>query len=199
MSNINLFVDEDDIQAADAASQFTFAVPGDAVRRGNLDDPNDDKARATWVQKLQIVESKWYEDTTKDKQGNTYPCIVAEVGYQVPPDALRGAEPDLNAGRNHRAWYRIVPSAMKNKMHPKYKANNFNLGRLHGVVRSIWGSGALPKGTRVDLSLFFGPKAGDAPAEVVGKFVVATMEGSRYEGKRKDELTDFVPQELQGL
>jgi hypothetical protein len=194
MGTINLFVDDDDVQAADAASQFCFEPPKDAVRRGNLDDPNDDKARATWVQRLQVTEARWYEDTAKDKTGNTYPCIVAEVSFQTPPDARRGAEPDPNAGRSHRAWYRIVPAAMKEKQHPKYKSNNFNLGRMHGIIRSVWGSNALPKGTRVDLSKFFDGQ----PAPIVGKMIVCTMEGSRYEGKRKDELTDFVPLELIG-
>ena len=198
MAQVDLWLDDDDIAAANAAGKFTFTVPDDAVKRGNLDDPNDDKAKAMWVQSLEIVEAKMYEDEARDKDGNTYPAICAEVKFQVPPDALRSTgEPDPNAGKNHMAWYRIVKAAIKNKQHPKYKANNFNLGRLNSILRSVWGSDGITHGTRVNFADFFHASDGQLPA-VVGKTVVANVKASKYEGERKDELMDFVPLELQG-
>lgn len=196
MPEINLFVDSDDVAAAQAAGQFTFMVPSDAVKRGNLDDPNDDKAFAKWIQRLEVIESKWYEDTTKaGANGQTYPCIVAEVKFQVAPDAQRSnGEPDPNAGKTHTVWYRVVSAAMKEKLHPKYRANNFALGRMNGLVRAIWGTAAFPHGAKTNLANFY---AG-TPAPVVGKTIVANVKANRYEGERKDELTDFVPQELTG-
>jgi hypothetical protein len=156
----------------------------------------DEKARATWVQSLEIVESKMSDDVVRDDKGNEYSCLVAELLFQVPSDALRPktGEVDPNAGKQTRQWYRIVPAAQKNKQHPKYKANNFNIGRLNGIVRGIWGAEVFPHGAKVNLGEFF---SGDAPA-VVGQKVVALVQQSRYNAKLKDELQDFIPPELQG-
>jgi hypothetical protein len=201
MGNINLFVDDEDMAAAEAASQFSFEVPPDAVSKGNLKDLNDSKAQALWIQHLEIVESKMYEDTAKDKDGNTYPCIVAEVKFQVPSNGMRviagQAVPDPNAGRSMTQWFRIVPAAMKNKAHPKYKANNFANGKLLGIARSIWGTAVIPHGVKTDLANFFDPAAPGTNAAVVGGTVVTNLRQNRYEGKLRDELTDFVPKELQ--
>lgn len=166
MGRVDFFLDDDDISAANAAGQFTFEVPADAATRGDLKDLMDEKARATWVQSLEIVESKMSDDVVRDDKGNEYPCIVAELLFQVPSDALRpkNGEPDPNAGRQTRQWYRIVPAAQKNKQHPKYKANNFNIGRLNGIVRGIWGLEVFPHGTKVNLGEFF---SGDAPGKSV--------------------------------
>ena len=193
MARVDLWLDDDDVAAAQTAGQFTFQVPDDCTsRRGNLEDPNDDKAKASWTQKLEVIESKFYEDEAKDKDGHTYPAICAEVQFQVPSDAVRKGLPDPNAGKSHRAWYRVVPAAMKNKQHSKYKANNFNLGRMNSILRGIWGTAVFPHGTKVNLGEFYG---GDSPP-VVGKTVIANVRASKYEGERKDELTDFIPLEL---
>lgn len=201
MGNINLFVDDEDVDAADAASQWTFEVPPDAVRKGNLKDIADDKARAEWVQRLQIVASKMTEDVT-EKDGTKYPCVVAEVQFQVPADAQRksgeGYGPDPNAGRKMTQWYRIVPSAMKNPQHPKFKANNFAYGKLLGIARSAYGTSVIPRGVKTDLATFFdSPGDGQTPV-IVGQSIVANIRQSRYEGKLRDEFTDLIPLELQG-
>jgi hypothetical protein len=202
MGNINLFVDDEDMAAAEAASQFTFEVPLDAVTKGNLKDLNDDKAQALWVQRLEVIESKMYEDTAKDKDGNTYPCVVAEAKFQVPANGMRvvagQAVADPNAGRSITQWFRIVPSAMKNRAHPKYKANNFANGKLLGIARSIWGTAVIPHGVRTDLAQFFDTAGPGQSAAVVGGTVVVNVRQNRYEGRLRDELTDFVPKELQG-
>jgi len=195
MPRVDLWLDEDDVRDAQTSGMFSFTVPEDAHVKGNIEDPRDEKAKATWTQTLEVVESKMYEDTTRDAGGNEYPSICMEVKFQVPSDALRqdGAA-DPNSGRSHTAWYRIVKAALKNKQHPKYKANNFNLSRANGMLRSIWGEAVIPHGAKVNLGDFFD----GSPAPVVGKSVIATMKASRYDGNRRDELTDFVPLELRG-
>lgn len=193
---VDLFLDDDDCAAADSAGQFLFVLPDDAVKRGNLADLHDDKAKASWIQNFEVVESKMYEDTAKDGDGNTYDAICVEVKFQVPGGASRpDGSPDPNAGKTQTAWYRVVKAALKNKQHPKYKANNFNIARLHGILRSIWGTDVIPHGVRVNLADFFYGEDGTAPA-VVAQKVVANVRQSKYEGKRRDELTDFVPLEL---
>lgn len=198
MSAIDLWLDEDDVAAANASTQFTFTPPDDAVRRGNLDDPKDDKAKATWVQSLEIVESKVYEDKTKPGSGGgeVFDAITFEVKFQVPGDARRpSGVPDPNSGKTQTAWYRVVPAALKNKQHPKYGATNFALGKLNGILRSIWGSAVFPHGTKVNLSEFYAGQAG-GPAPVVKQTVVANMRQNKYDGQKRDEFTDFVPAEL---
>lgn len=195
MAQVDLWVDGDDLDEAQKSGQFVFDVPSDAVSRGNLNDPLDDKAKANWIQTMGVVESKVYDDVT-EKDGVKYPCKVIEVKMQVASDALRPktGEADPNAGRTHTAWYRIVPEAFKNKMHPKYKANNFNLGKAQALLRSIWGTEAIPHGVKVNLSDFY---SGVTPP-VIGQTITANMKASRYNGDRKDEITDFIPKELQG-
>jgi hypothetical protein len=190
MARVDLWLDSDDIASANT-SGFNFVIPDDAVRKGNLDDPNDDKARASWSQKLSIVEAKLYEDETK-KDDTSYDCVVAEIVFQVPPDATRGTTADPNAGKQHRVWYRVVPAAMKNKVHAKYKANNFAIGKLSGICRAIWGSKVFPHGSKINFGDYFG---GD-PAAVVGQTVTANMRANKYNGERRDELTDFIPLEM---
>lgn len=193
---IDYFLDDDDIKDANNAGSFLFDAPSDAVVRGKKSDPNDEKYKATWIQSLEITEAKMYEDAAKDKDGNEYGAICIEVSFQVPSGAVRAksGETDPNAGRNHRAWYRLVGEARKNPKHPKYKANNFNTGRVLGILRSIWGTAVIPHGTNPNLGDFFG----DSPAPVVGKTVVAHMKQSRYKGEDRDELTDFIALEMQG-
>lgn len=192
MAKLDLWLDSEDVRDAQNSSSFLFTIPDDAAKRGNFEDLNDDKAKATWVQRLQITEVKMYEDKTKDKEGNEYPSICFELAFTVPPDAMRPktGQPDPNAGRQHRAWYRIVQAAMKNKQHPKYKANNFANGKLTAIVRAIWGSEAFPPGQRVNLGDFFGTDI------LVSQFVTATMKASKYDGEPKNELVDFVPLEM---
>jgi hypothetical protein len=194
---VDYFLDDDDIKDADAAGRFLFDVPPDAVVRGNVKDGNDDKYKATWTQTLEVIEAKMYEDSTKDKQGNEYASVCVEVVFQVPSSAIRSQDglPDPNAGKQARAWYRMVPAAQRNKQHPKFKANNWALGRLLGILRSIWGAEVIPHGTRPNLGEFY---SGDQPP-VVGKTVVATVKQYRYDGNLKDELTDFVELGLQGV
>ncbi len=196
MANIDLWLDSDDIASANASSGFLFTPPDDAVKRGNLADPADNKARADWPQtQLNITECKWYNGTTKDSNGVEYPCVVAEVVFQVPPNALRpDGSPDPNSGKSHRVWWRVVPGAMKKKDHPKFKANNFAIGKLSGCLRSIWGSAIFPPGSKVNYGDYFG---GDRPA-VIGSTVSVGMRQSKWNGETKDELTDFVPLELRG-
>lgn len=191
MARVDLWLDSDDVAAANSSGGFNFIIPDDAVRKGNLDDPADDKAKASWTQTLDIVESKFYEDETKGDV--TYNCVTAEVTFQVPPDAIRpDGKADPNAGKQHRVWYRVIPAALKNKQHPKYKANNFALGKLNGICRAIWGSEVFPHGAKVNLGDYFD---GDRPA-VVGNRVTAGMRASKWDGSRRDELTDFVPREM---
>jgi hypothetical protein len=196
MAKIDMWLDETDIADGLASGRFLFEPPSDAVRRGDINDPNDDKAKASWVQRLEIVESKMYEDSTKDREGHEYPAITVEVKFQVPAESLRpSGEPDKNAGRYLTAWYRIVPAAMKNKQHPKFKANNFSHGKAMQILRSIWGSQTFPQGQKVNLGDFFSADTGVNPP-VVGKMVVANILQSKYEGKPRDEISDFVPLEL---
>lgn len=194
MSKIDLWLDDDDVRDAQASGGgFVLAIPSDAATRGNFGDPNDDKAKATWVQQFTIVECKQYEDSTKDKAGNEYPSVCHEVKFQVAPNAIRPktGEPDPNAGRTHTAWYRIVPKAMKNPQHAKFKANNFNNGKLTGIVRGVWGSEAIPPGVKLNLGDYFGTDV------LVGSTVLATVRNSKFEGEPRTELVDFVPLELQ--
>jgi len=191
MSNrVDLWLDDDDIASANASGSFHFIVPPDAVRKGNLDDPNDEKAKASWVQQLQIIESKFYEDKTKGDI--PLECVTGEVTFQVPMDASRAEGPDPNAGKQFRVWYRVVPSAMKNKSHPKYKANNFALGKLNAICRAIWGSAVFPSGQKINLGEYFG---GDNPP-VVGNKVTSNFRASKWDGERRDEITDFIPLEM---
>lgn len=192
MGKLDLWLDDEDVKDAQSSGSFLFAIPSDAARRGNFEDPNDDKAKASWVQALEITESKQYEDKAKDKDGNEYDCITFELTFQVPPNTLRPktGEPDPNSGKQHKAWYRIVPAAMKNKQHPKYKANNFNNGKLTGIVRAIWGSSAFPVGQKINLGDFFGTDA------VVNQTVIANMKARKYEGEPQNEIVDFVPREM---
>lgn len=193
---INFFVDDDDIATADESGSFAFIVPPDAAVKGNLKDPMDDKARATWVQRLEIVDCKWYEDTAKPSQKDAQErkCVCAEIKFQVPPDALRPTgSPDPNAGKSTTQWYRLFHEAQKNKSHPRFGSHNFSLSSLNGILRSIWGTEVFPHGQKHNLGNFFGT----TPPAVTGKFVVCMVNGSRYEGKRKDELRDWVPLELQ--
>jgi hypothetical protein len=203
MSKVDMFLDDDDIASANASQQYFFKPPSDAVLKGNLDDPGDEKARASWVQELEVVESKLYEDQTKGE--HTYPCLTYELKLQVPAHALRPTgEADPNAGRSTTFWYRMVYAlapdgrklALKDKNHPKFKANSFNLGRLNGILRSIWGSSVFPSGTRVNLADYYYAEGSAIPA-VTGKKIVAYIEQSKWNGKRRDELTDFIPFELQ--
>jgi len=196
---VDLWLDSEDIASAQQSNSFNFEVPVDAVKKGNLDDPNDDKAKATWMQALDIVEVKFYEDETAptQKDASRYDCVTAEIKFQVPADATRSSgAADPNAGRSTTVWYRVVPAAMKNKNHAKYKANNFALGNLNGILRSIWGSSVFPHGASANLGDFYGSENG-ADAPVVGKRVLCTVKQSKYEGNKKDELRDFVPQESQ--
>lgn len=192
---VDYFLDQEDIDDANKSGQFLFDIPGDANSRGNMKDLNDDKAKATWVQVLEVVESKAYDDVAKDKKGNEYPATCFEVNFQVPANAIRPStgEPDPNAGRQTRAWYRLVPAAKGNKQHPKYKANNFTTAKLLGILRSIWGTDVVPHGTRPNLGEYF---SGEEPL-VVGKTVVAHVQQDKYEGKPQDQLTDFIPLEMQ--
>lgn len=203
MSKVDMFLDDEDIASANASQQYFFTPPSDAVTKGNLDDPRDDKARASWVQTLDVIESKLYEDQTKGE--SVHPCLTYELKLQVPAHALRpSGEADPNAGRSTTFWYRMVYTlapdgrklALKDKNHPKFKANNFNLGRLNGILRSIWGSSVFPHGQRVNLADYYFAEGGATPP-VVGKKIVAYIEQSKYKNKRRDELTDFVPFELQ--
>ena len=196
MSRVDLWLDDDDIAAASVSNNggFLFEIPADAVRKGNLDDPKDDKARASWTQRLQIVESKFYEDQANGEGDTKYPCITAEISFQVPPNSARpDGTPDPNSGKQHRVWLRVVPSAMKDKQHPKYKANNFALGKLNGILRSIWGSQVFPSGVKINLGEYFG---GDTPP-VIHQHIVAEMRASKWNGKRRDEVSDLVPLEMQ--
>lgn len=198
---LDLWLDDDDISTADQSGSFAFVPPSDAATKGNLKNPLDDKAKATWQQTMQIAESKMYEvNDIKDKKGNTYEGIVIEVVFQVAPDAVRPTtgEPDPNAGRQQTVWYRVVPAALKNKVHPKYAANNFALGQTNGILRSIWGSNVFPKGAKVNLSEYF--SAVDGTVAVVGQTVNCTVKQSRYSetGKLQDQFMDFVPAELRG-
>jgi hypothetical protein len=96
---VDLFIDDEDVKAADAGNQFTLQVPDDAVQKG---DPKKGNVRKEWMQTLSIVESKWYEDETKDKDGNTYKCVTAELRFEVPSDATRKGKADPNAGRQYQ-------------------------------------------------------------------------------------------------
>lgn len=195
MANIDLWLDSDDIASANASSGFLFTIPSDAIKRGDFNNSGDLKARADWPQHtMTITECKWYNGTTKDKDGVEYKCIVAELSFQIPPDSLRpDGSPDPNAGRSHRVWWRIVPDAMKNKNHPKFKANNFALKQLGGCLRSIWGSAIFPTGERVNYGAYFG---GDNPS-VVGQTVSAGIRQARqaWNGEIQDEISDFIPLE----
>lgn len=191
MTRVDLWLDSDDVAAANQSGGFNFTVPDDAVRKGNLEDPADDKAKASWTQKLEIVEAKLYEDETKGDV--TYDCITAEITFQVPASAVRpDGKTDPNAGKQHRVWYRVIPAALKNKQHPKYKANNFALGKLNAICRGVWGSQVFPHGAKVNLGDYFG---GDNPP-VVGKHVLTSMRASKWDGNRRDEITDIVPLEM---
>jgi hypothetical protein len=202
---VDYFLDDEDIKGANESGKFLFTVPDDAVARGKRDpsagEQPDPKFKATWTQSLEVTESKVYEDVSKDRNGNEYSATVFEVAFQVPSNSIRviNGEPqaDPNAGKSHRAWYRLVPAAKGNKAHPKFKANNFNLARLLGILRSAWGTNVIPHGTRPNLGEYF---SGETPA-VVGAAVVSTMKQFRndYDGELKDELTDFVALELQGV
>jgi len=192
-NRVDLWLDDEDVASANTSGSFHFTIPDDAVRKGNLDDPNDDKAKASWSQRLYIIESKFYEDDAKGSKGTeSYPCITGEVTFQVPPDALRGSATDPNAGKQHRVWYRVVPASMKNKTHPKFKASNYALGKLNAICRAIWGSKVFPSGERINLGEYFG---GDSPP-VVGNYVLSNMRASKWDGERRDEITDFVPLEM---
>jgi hypothetical protein len=186
---VDLWLDSDDIASANQ-SGFEFQIPDDAVRKGNLDDPADEKAKASWTQKLDVVESKFYEDETKGD--NPTDCVVAEIVFQVPSNALRGATADPNAGKQLRVWYRVVPAALKNKNHAKYKANNFAIGKLSSCARAVWGSKVFPHGAKINFGEYFGGE----PAPVVGNTVTAHLKAYKYNGNRKDEITDFIPLEL---
>lgn len=196
MAQLNYFVDDDDIATGDESGSFAFTIPPDAALKGDLKNPTDDKAKAIWVQRLEIVECKFYEDTAKptQKDSQSRKCICAEIKFQVPSNAVRptgGADP--NAGKSTTQWYRLFPEAKKDKSHPRYGSNNFSQGSLNGILRSIWGSNVFPHGQQHNLGNFFGT----TPPAVQGKSVVCTVTATRYDGKRKDELRDFVPLELQ--
>lgn len=195
MERVDLWLDDDDIKSAHASTGFDFAIPADAVRRGDVEDPADLKGRADWAQVMTVQECKFYADQTKAPAGGgeTYPCVTAEISFQIASDALRpNGEPDPNAGKQKRVWWRIVPAAMKNKQHPKYKANNFAIGRLSGLLRSIWGSTIFPPGQRVNYGEYFG---GDNPP-VVGQSVSCNIQASKWNGTRQDDITEFVPREM---
>jgi hypothetical protein len=193
MAQIDYFVDDEDIKGADDTQGFLFTVPSDGNVRGTI---KDDKYRATWVQKFVVETSKVYEGSSKDKNGVEYPATVFELDLQVPSDAIRPTtgETDPNAGRRLRVWLRLCPAAKGSPQHPKYKANNFNLAKLLGILRSAWGTEVLPHGTRPNLGEFFG---GD-PAAVVGKTIVANLQQDLYNGKPQDQIDSLVPLELQG-
>jgi hypothetical protein len=192
MPKLDLWLDSEDVTAAQSSGSFILEAPSDAHKRGNFKDLNDDKAKESWVQRFEIVESKMYEEVVTDKKtGDEYESYTFELVFQVPPNALRPTgEPDINSGRQHRAWYRIVPAAMKNKQHAKYKANNFFNGKLTSIIRSIWGSAAFPPGQRVNLGDYFGTDV------LLKQSVVANVKNSKYEGEPKTELADFVPLEM---
>lgn len=198
MAKIDYFLDDEDIKDVDAGSTFLFDPPSDANIRGTLkdrQDPTENKYKATWVQTLEIVEAQMKSgEKVSDDDGNEYEALLIELVFQVPANAIRTktGEADPNAGRQHRAWYRLVPGARKQKDHPKYRFNNFNTSRAMGVLRSIWGSGVFPSGVQANLGEYF---SGDSPP-VVGQTVTATFKQSKYDGKAKDELSDFVPLEL---
>jgi hypothetical protein len=84
---------------------------------------------------------------------------------------------------------------MKNKSHVKYRGNNWQLARLNGILRSIWGTDVFPKDAKTNLANFYYAADGIPPA-VVGKTIMATMKQDTYNGKLQDDIVDLVPLEV---
>lgn len=181
--NLDLDIPQDVLDAAQTG--FLFAIPSDAAVKGNPQKP--DGGIAVWAQTLEVVASAMEQDE------NDSETVQVVVDYQVPADAMRGDTADPNAGRTLKQWYRITPAAFGNKQHKKFKGTMFNLGRLKALLS---GAGYAPQGGNIR-PYFAGQQDGTLPF-IVGKVVATTMKRSWYEGKAKDEVTDFVAFDIAG-
>jgi hypothetical protein len=162
------------------SSGFLLNIPSDASVKGNPTKPGG--GTAVWAQEYEITGSAIESD---EEDPST---AIFTVVFHVPADATRGENPDPNSGRDLKQWYRIVKDAIGNKSHEKYKATNFNLGRLKGLMSAC----GFSTGGGVNFKTYF---AGSEPA-VVGKKVSTVTKRSWYEGKAKDEITDFISSEV---
>lgn len=184
----DVFVTPEDIDEANKASSFLFTVPPDAVRKGN---PEKSGGAATWSQTFSISAVTLEHGEIKDKTG-TYTGLTAQIEFTVPPGSERQLATgemvaDPNAGRSLRQWYKLVDGAQGNKEHKKYKAFYFNLGRLKALLAS---AGWQVPGAGFSLKQYFGSDI------LIGATVNTLMKRDWYEGKPKDEISDFIAPEI---
>lgn len=178
----DLFVDSEVLD--EAAQGFLLTIPEDAAKSGNPLRPG---GKASWGQDLTIEYSKVAPD---EKDAGV---LVFEVGFQVPASSIRSnGNPDPNAGRSFKQWYRITRAAVSSPSHDKFKATKFNLGQLKKLLGAL---GISDLSGNVNLGSYFG---GSTPP-IVGMNLSVVMKRSWYEGKAKDEISDFISPEAASL
>lgn len=162
---------------------FALTEPHDAAIKGDINRPGN--GIATWGQIFLIESSK----VTQDEKDPT--TRVVEITYQVAPDATRpdgGVDP--NAGRDLKQFYRITQPALTDKNHQKRGKTMFDLAKLKSLAGAI---GFDTQGQGLKLGVFFNGQEDGTPAFVVGKTVSTVAKNSWYEGKKRTEITDFIP------
>ena len=165
----------------EAQQGVLLTVPGDAQSKG---DPRKPGGVATWAQGRLLITESSVEPTEKDTDN-----LMFKVKFQIPPDEMRGSGPDPNAGRDLTQTFFIHQRAVGNPSHEKFKAAKFTLGRLSALVAAC---GFEPKGSGFGAFFAANPSTGDQPI-IVGSTISAIIRRSWYEGKAKDEITDFIP------
>lgn len=161
---------------------FALVEPQDAAIKGDIKSPGN--GIATWGQIFLIESSK----VTQDEQDAD--TRIVEITYQVAPDAMRSYGPDPNAGRDLKQFYRITGAALGDKNHKKRGKTMFDLAKLKSLAGAI---GFDTQGQGLKLGVFFNGQEDGTPAFVVGKTVSTVAKNSWYEGKKRTEITDFIP------
>lgn len=176
-------------EAMDAAQTgFLLTPPKDASEKGNWREPGN--GIATWSQVVEVTASSVGE--AKNKDGSVAQDTASfEVEFTIPADAQRSdGTPDPNAGRSIKQWYRLCGPALKDASHQSRKGTMFNLGRLKALLVA---AGFEPTN---NIKPFFVNQEDGTLAFVVGKPVRTIMKRSWYDGKPKDEITEFLPANL---
>lgn len=182
MAKVQLLIDPETAAAANAAVSGKLLPPENAVVKGKT---------KKWMQTLEISAATGeYKDEPFTAGDPKDPRFSFTIKFIVPPD-VDAADP--NNGRPFTQWYDVRPDAFHNPSHPRYKANNFTIGRLNALLRAT--GFEIASGEVVDYGEYFSADEGEKSMVDSLRVIALVREYEDKNGEMRQTIDDFLPVE----
>jgi hypothetical protein len=196
MGKMTIVISPELMNEVESSQTYAFKIPADAKKTGTtapgvVPGSVGDKAKYTWTELLEIVDTKMYAD---EKHAGT---AVFEVRLKVPNDSPFVT----NIGKAQTQWYRVDTEAIKagDKNAGRYKMTLLSISRLKSLVAAC--GHPMAEGVGLNLGIYFDTSEDNPQPDlcILGHRVFATIydrPDKTQDGEpiRRQEPSRFTPE-----